>query len=262
MGLTIHYDISFKGGKVLLQKALEQIRQKCLDMPFKEVGEVETKEITKQAWQDFDRLQRKFTYPNNTEENLALRDKFLKDTYGLETWDFIMAGDMIPTTQVGLFLWPDGGCEDSSLKFLKRGNRYKCSAFCKTQYAEHFVRSHLLVVSLLDLVKSMKGFTVQVCDEGEYWKTRNIELLAKNINDYTTMIQGIFDSIPEELKGKGMEIESPITDSANYVKINGEIPVSGDEEPTPISDILNDRIKGHTSALFDEDTNEEEKGKR
>ena len=179
MGLTIHYTIRFKGGKSLLQKHLKQIRQKCLDMPFEEVGNVTVREITESAWRVFNDLQRWCIFPNNSEENLSKRDKILKDRFGLETWDFIEAqsyyfrnGEIIermdkPATRVGLSLWPDEGCESSDLNFLKRGNKYICSSFCKTQYAEHFVRSHLLVIALLDMVKEIGGFNVEV-HEGFY----------------------------------------------------------------------------------------------
>jgi len=238
MGLTIHYTIRFKGGKSLLQKHLKQIRQKCLDMPFKEVGDVTVREITESAWRVFNDLQRWCIFPNNSEENLSKRDKILKDRFGLETWDFIEAqsyyfrnGEIIermdkPATRVGLSLWPDEGCESSDLNFLKRGNKYICSSFCKTQYAEHFVRSHLLVIALLDMVKEIGGFNVEVHDEGGYWETRDVKVLAKEINASTAMIKSILGDLTEVLNknGEDIEIEAPISDSENYVKVDGEFP--------------------------------------
>lgn len=232
MGLTIHYHVTFKGNKFRLRQKLEELRQKCLDLPFQEVGEVETCNVTQEGWDTFYRLQEWCSYPKNTQENLAHRDQVLKDRFGLSTWDFIEAdsyfqrGKLVncigkPTTKVSLFLWPDEGCESADLNFFRRGSVYKCDSFCKTQYAEHFARSHLLVIAVLDMLKN-SGFIVDVNDEGEYWETRDLEVLAKNINESTAMIKAILGSLTNALddSGKGMTLEAPIETSENYMKVN------------------------------------------
>lgn len=218
MGLTIHYEVQFRGSKQALIAGLTAIREKCRDLPFEEVDEVEQKEITLGAircWQN---------HQSSPEHTVEQRDRDMA-LYGLDAWDIIEAINhddtpcLQPTFLIGLYLWPGKGCEDSSLRFYKRQRQqvWRCDAFCKTQYAEHFVRCHLLVVTLMDIVKATEGFTVQVSDEGEYWETRNIETLAENINASTAMIKGVLGSLQQSLPD-GATIEANISKSENYIK--------------------------------------------
>jgi hypothetical protein len=69
---------------------------------------------------------------------------------------------------------PSGARDDNWRHWLWQG-------FCKTQYAsavsdEHFVKCHLIVVSMLDEAKRI-GFDVTVYDDGLYWDTRSRETL-------------------------------------------------------------------------------------
>jgi len=215
MGLTINYDITFSGNRKDLQQKLEKIRQKCLDLPFYEVGEVETKKITQEAINVFHQLQAESFYPNNTTENLKRRDDILRARFNLDVWDFLAVNNK-PSIIVDLFLLAGTGCEGTSLIFVRRGNKYKCSGFTKTQYAEKFVGSHFLIIHLFDMIKEMEEFKVDVRDEGEYWETRDLRILAKNINDYTGMLK----SISGVLKDQDIQAESNIDKSENYIKIN------------------------------------------
>lgn len=230
MGLTIHYTIKHRGKKEQLKDKLEKIRQACLDLPFEEVGEVKVVKITKETWTAYKRLQQECNYPNNTDENLERRDRILEENFGVTTWQMIEAdhywrGTKLidctgkPTTLVGLYLWPGQGCESSTLNFYKRGNKYLCKSFCKTQYAEQFAKCHLLVIQLLDMLKA-EGFEVDVYDEGKYWETRDIKVLAKNINESTALIKAILGSLKSAAQQNGMVVEAPITECENYMKVD------------------------------------------
>ena len=109
---------------------------------------------------------------------------------------------------ISLYLWPGEGCESSELNFQKRKRKSVCSSFCKTQYAEQFVKCHLLVVQLLDMLKA-EGFEVDVSDEGHYWQTRDLKVLAKNINDYTSLISSVFAKIVADV---GLNSEDQMTE--------------------------------------------------
>ncbi len=230
MGLTINWTIEYKGNKEQLVKKLQQIRSKCLDLPFEQVREVKVAKITKDTWTTYNRLQQECSYPNNTDENLERRDGILEQNFGITTWEMIEADHywsgkkMIEcsgkqTTLVGLYLHPGKGCEDSSLNFYKRGNKYVCQSFCKTQYAEHFVRCHLLVIQLLDMLKQ-EGFEVNVSDAGEYWETRDLKVLGKNINESTAMLKSVFGGLQTAAKKNGMVLEASITECENYMKVD------------------------------------------
>lgn len=222
MGLTIHYTIRFDGTKDELVEALQSIRKRCLDLPFKEVTTVDLKEITDKAIKTWNHFQ------DNQAYSVKQRDRAIAH-YGLTAWDIITSiendakfeNSLLPCSMVSLELWTGEGCEGSNLAFHKRKRQkyWRCDSFCKTQYAEHFVRCHLLVIELLDIVKETKGFTLTyVNDEGEYWETRDIKVLAKSINEYTTMIKSIFGTLKENLP-EGMTLESGIEGSENYIKV-------------------------------------------
>ncbi len=66
------------------------------------------------------------------------------------------------------------------------------NGFCKTQYAstigeEHFLTCHRMVISLLDEARRI-GFDVTVHDEGQYWETRDAELLLSEVRRSNVII--------------------------------------------------------------------------
>ena len=162
MGLTIHYDVEFKGTQKLLVDKLNKIRNICLDLPFEEIGEVKVTKITQKHIDLYHSLREQYSYPNNSQENLAKRDRTLEkmgvtilQMIGLDNW----RKETKPTTLISLPIWPGEGCETCDLDFEKQGKKsiWKCNSFCKTQYADDFMRCHLLVIRFLDeLVK--EGF--------------------------------------------------------------------------------------------------------
>lgn len=234
MGLTIHYTIEFSGTRKELISKLDTIRNKCLDYPFAEVNDILSKKITKQHIDIFNWLQDQCYYPNNDFNNIKMRDLIL-EMIGTNTWEMITLGETIfdekdgkivsmrtvkrPTTLVSMNIYPGKGCENCNVQFEKRGKKWICEGFCKTQYAENFVQSHLLVISLLDMFVENK-FKVDVRDEGEYWETRDLKVLAENINDYTNLITGLGDMLINHFKNdKNFSIEMPIKECKNYMNV-------------------------------------------
>jgi len=221
MGLTIHYTIEFSGTTKQLQKKLEEFRRICIDFPFENVGErVNTVKITEEIIKIYERLSKKVNYPNNNKENLSMRDSILKEL-GTSTSQMVELGEGKPTTIVSLDLFPGEGCESMNLSFQRRDGIFVCSSFCKTQYAEEFVKCHLLIIKLLDLLKE-KGFEVEVVDEGGYWETRDLKVLAKNLNESTSSIMAIGGLIKSGAKQLGMTVESAVDDCENYMEVKSD----------------------------------------
>lgn len=229
MGLTIHYTVEFDGTTKQLQKKLEKIRQTCRDLPFEEVREVETVKITKDIIKIWNELQKALSYPNNTDENRTKRDEIMKGL-GVTTWRMVELGEWRkegnvswkverPTTMVSLYLWPGEGCESLEFNFQRINGKFVSKSCCKTQYAEQFVRCHLLVIQLLDMLKQ-DGFAVDVYDEGGYWETKDIKVLAKNINESTALIAGILGGLQSATKGKGIVVEAPIEKCKNIMRVD------------------------------------------
>ena len=197
MGLTIHYQLqSASRTPAQARQLVEQLRQKALDLPFKEVGEiVEVNGDTA----DFDKLGQ--DDPNR--------------------WMLVQAGQSVvrdgrhyritPTTVVAFSTLPGDGSEEANFglavypktveidgkKLRTNLGDWSWSSFCKTQYAsnpevggvENFLRSHLAVVKLLDAAAEI-GILKEVSDEGDYWQKRDIKALAAEVGDWNTMIAG------------------------------------------------------------------------
>ena len=197
MGLTIHYQLqSTSRSPKKARQLLDQLRQKALDLPFKEVGEII--EVSGDT-ADFDKL----------------------DRDDPKRWLLIQAGQYIerderhyrvtPQRVIAFSTWPGEGSEPANFglavytktievdgKKLRTGlGDWSWGSFCKTQYAsnpecggvENFLRCHLAVVKLLDHAKSL-GILKDVNDEGDYWQKRDIKALAQEVGDWNTMIAG------------------------------------------------------------------------
>jgi len=214
MGLTIHYTVEFEGTKEELVKKLETFRNFCLDLPFTEVSEVSSIDITQKHIEVFNRLRSQFAYPNNSLQNLAKRDAVMSKM-GVTTLQMLEAEDWVtektetgrktyrselkPATLISFKLWAGEGCETTEFNFKLKDNKWICRSFTKTQYATEFVKCHLLVIRALEYLKD-NGFQVNVSDEGGYWETKDLKVLAKNLNEYTSALLSISEQMKEICK--------------------------------------------------------------
>ena len=221
MGLTINYEIKFQGTQKQLVSKLTKIRSACLDKPFEKVSEIKSIIITKKMIDEYNFWQNYCTYPNNTTENLEKRNKAL-EALGVNIGLIVnlnVNNKLKAKTQIVIFnVWAGKGCEDTELYFVKNktNDKWYAGSFCKTQYAEHFIRCHLLVIDVLDMLKE-KGFDVNVRDEGEYWETRDLKILAKSLNEYTGILLSISDTLKKQMKGTNYTVDCEIDKSQNII---------------------------------------------
>jgi hypothetical protein len=197
MGLTIHYDLHSQArSNEDARLVIGQLRQKALDLPFKEVSEIVEREGDAANFQ-------------------------MADSEDPNRWLLIQAANhlvdedrhynVLPTRVIAFSTSPGDGCEEANFglaaypktievngKKLRTGlTGWSWSSFCKTQYAsnpavggvENFLRCHLTVVKLLDAAADL-GILKNVSDEGGYWNDRNIQALVTEIGDWNTMIAG------------------------------------------------------------------------
>ena len=223
MGLTINYDISFKGTAEELLEKIETIRQKCLDLPFEQVTKIEHILYGEKEYKCYRDIENRLMYPNNTKDNMQKASN-LYNSMGIDR-EVLINYDVYhkskkfrPFSFVKWGVWAGKGCEGTDFNFFKKKTWWKCHSFTKTQYAEQFVKCHLLVIKVLDFFKE-QGFVVKVDDEGHYWEKRDFDTLSKEINDYTTMIKSLFGDFSVAAKKEGMTVESPIIEAENYIII-------------------------------------------
>ena len=191
MGLTIHYSLqSASRTPAKARQLVEQLRQKALDLPFKEVGEI-------------------------VEVNGDTADLDKLDCDDPNRWLLIQAGQYVirdgrhiritPTQVIAFSTLPGDGSEEANFglavypktievdgkKLRTNLGHWSWSSFCKTQYAsnpdvggvENFLRCHLAVVELLDAAAEV-GILKEVRDEGDYWEKRDIKALAAEVGDW------------------------------------------------------------------------------
>jgi len=224
MGLTINYKAKYQGSQKELVDKLAKIHSQCMDKPFEEVSEIKSVIITKKIIDTYNFWDDYCTYPNNTSENLKKRNKALEElgvNIGLVI-SLYLDSKLKPKTQVVMFnVWPGKGCEDVELYFVKNrtNDKWYAHSFCKTQYAKHFVRCHLLVMDLFDMLKE-NGFEVSVDDEGHYWETRSLDILAKNLNDYTGLLLAVSGALKKQLENTEMIVDCEIDKSQNMMTVN------------------------------------------
>jgi len=204
MGITIHWELEAPPGKPEAVAAkLESVRRACLKFPFKEVGKVEhipprtCKAVSKRKKRKDDLYWAVFCARKYVPTGRGYRDVKPLEVVRLP----LLAGEECDTTDLVLARYP------GEVGWSGQGNT-------KTQYATHFVESHLLVIAALDACKAA-GILKEVEDEGGFWKTRDLKELAKNLNATTALIQRVLGS----LKSSGWDVTSPIEESQNIMRV-------------------------------------------
>jgi len=253
MGLTIHYKLSLPEKTLLpeVRQKLGALRQCCLDLPFKEVGEL--MEFKGEECK-FERLPRE--HPQRW--FLCQADTFVNFKYGRGGKPVPVEGfengtysrSVCPQQIVGFSTWPGAGCEEANVGLsrfpktvviankwtgkqhrlpVKHGGSFFWSSFCKTQYAnspecggiENFLRCHLSVVAMLDAAKKI-GFAVECNDEGAYWQKRDLKALVKEIGQWDAFIAAFGGALKDATEETGLTIEAPITERKDFEQLEAQ----------------------------------------
>lgn len=263
MGLTIHYQLSLPGNasREEVRHKLDVLRRTCLDLPFKELGEiVELKgnecDFTKRDRDDPLRwmlvqaqTDLSFIYTDDGKPRKAQKGD--KNVYA----HFFPAEHLI-----GFSAWPGPGCEQANIglcQFQKtvaipyrigtqpgkfgpqdvlsetKKTRLELSdgawswhSFCKTQYAnehclENFLRCHLTVIAMLDAARKL-GFAVEVKDEGQYWEKRDVRDLAKQVGDWDAFLAAFAGALKDSNEDPNLRLEAPITERKDFEQLEAK----------------------------------------
>ena len=197
MGLTIHYQLqSASRSPSEARQLVEHLRQKALDLPFKEVDEIV--EVSGDD-ADFDKLNQ-----GDPHSWLLIQASQCVERGGRHhriTPIHVIAFSTFPAdgsepANFGLAMYPKT-IEVDGKKLRTSLGDWSWSSFCKTQYAsnpelggiENFLRAHLAIVKLLDAAAEI-GILKEVSDEGDFWEKRDLKALVTEIGDWNTMIAG------------------------------------------------------------------------
>ena len=200
MGLTIHFELGCSGSAGDVKHKLEEVRNQVEDLPIEEVSP-----LVELDWAD-----------ESQDTNEALR--WLKVQYERdEPIDEHTTKRVPPAEGYGFVIYVGEGCESLNIALTRLHDEEMWSgrAFCKTQYAREFLKCHLLVIAVLDLCKA-EGILKSVNDEGGYWETRDINVLAKSINESSALLADFSKFLKNSLP-KDLPIKAEIDECQNYV---------------------------------------------
>ena len=165
MGLTIHYDISFKGTAKELKKALNSLGNIAKELGFAEVQ----KDVHVINFRDSD--------PHTDSDYLQAKDQL---EFYLRFFD--KAKDIKKCNGITKHIWFGEGCESTCFDLIREGTKREWTGkgFTKTHYAENFTKAHISVCALLRAAEKL-GFGCKVSDEGDFYETNDLTRLLDNL---------------------------------------------------------------------------------
>ena len=224
MGLTLHYTLkSDQQDTAQVRELVGKLRNRALDLPFAEVGEII--ELSGVGC-DFEQCDR-----NNPQRWLLIQAGRFVDQ-GHNSWS------VKPSHVIAFTTLPGDGCEPANIGLCQYPTTIKVtdpvrpdrkrtlathlpgwswSSFCKTQYAsnpdcggvENFLRCHLSVIALLDHAKQL-GLLDEVGDEGDFWQKRDVKALAQTVGQWNRLIAGFVGTLKDQFG------EKFVSEIANY----------------------------------------------
>ena len=242
MGLTIHYQLATAGNEAHSRKLVQQLREAALDLPFQRVGD-----ITEFRGGQCDWNQRAKDDPHRwlliqATSHIALPVKPWEKRQGITR-----EMDVAPLQVIVFVTGPGDGCEPANFglcrfpsevshpefgKLQTKLKGWSWSSFCKTHYASdprcgglpNFLRCHLGVVALLDEAKKL-GFLRKVSDEGEFWETRSLERLTKEVGEQSAMLASFLGALKDAVGQASdgvVRLEAPIAGYPNFEHLEAE----------------------------------------
>ena len=213
MGLTIHYSLkSDQQEAAQVRELVGKLRQRALDLPFSEVGEIVE---LPGADCDFEQGGR-----DNPHRWLLIQAGRFVD-HGRSSWrvqpNHVIAftalpGDGCEPANIGLCRYPatikvtDPQRPDRKRTLATHLEGWSWSSCCKTQYASNpdcggvtnFLRCHLSVIAMLDQAKKL-GILEEVCDEGSFWEKRDAQALTRTVGEWNQLIAGFIGTLRDQL---------------------------------------------------------------
>jgi hypothetical protein len=229
MGLTIHYQLAATGDEAQVRKLVQQLRQAALDLPFQHVGEIAEFRGDQCDWK-----QRPDDDPYRWLLIQASAHIALPVSPSEKRQGVTRQLDVQPLNIIAFETEPGDGCEQANFglcRFPSHLDGWSWHSFCKTHYASdprcgglpNFLRCHLGVVSLLDEAKRL-GCLASVSDEGDFWETRSLERLTKEIGEQSAMLAGFLGALKDAMgqaPGAGT-VEAPIAAYPNFEHLEAE----------------------------------------
>jgi hypothetical protein len=124
----------------------------------------------------------------------------------------------------GFLVRPGAGAETARFTVRWEDGAWRGSDSPKTQYASlpqnggnaNFLKVHLLLIDILDTGHQL-GIVTQVSDDGNYYETRNQDMLLQNLYLNQAAVAQLVGMLKDNFERD--QIESPITAHPNFEKL-------------------------------------------
>lgn len=222
MGLTITYHFEFRGSRSDLVRRLASLRTRTLDLPIRSVSDVVEVE---RAANPFDRGNGRTRFEERQLDLAMLFARLDEAGAALSPGAFERQLDRITRAGNGLSVVVDvgEGCESFHVLLgrIGMGRVWRGVRFTKTQYALQFVDAHLLVVRMLDHCREALGLR-RVKDDGGFWETRDLAVLARNQNLSTAMLDGVTVEVRATGPRSGLRVEAAVDRCLNRMRVESD----------------------------------------
>jgi len=233
MGITIHYNTEFRGGKKALMAKLNEISDFARILGFKKTGTIYEVDYAT----DFN-TRDKYTPLVKNEETGKMEidgsyqwakiqaeprtgyidgnESFEVQMKQREAIDKIL-NQMHKKNGFILSLWWGDGCEATNLCFIRtgKGKIWKGNSFTKTQYAKKFIEAHTSVCTLLKAAEKL-GLINEVSDEGDYYETGDITQLTDASEENLKLIEAMMGKLTkrfgDNVQGEGLNATKILKD--------------------------------------------------
>ena len=242
MGLTIHYELAATGDDEHARTLIDQLRQAALDLPFQHVGE-----IVEFTGRQCDYNKRADDDPSRWLLIQAGTFIALPVTPAEQLRGVRRDLEVVPQQIIAFETEPGDGCEQANFGLCRFPSHlshpqlgmvetkltgWSWRSFCKTHYASdprlgglpNFLRCHLGVVAVLDEAQRL-GVLANVDDEGDFWDTRSLDRLSKEIGEQSAMLAGLLGMLKDaaaQAPGGAGSIDAPIADYPNFEHLEAE----------------------------------------
>lgn len=227
MGLTIHWNWQGPKSRDEARTAIEQLRQRALDLPFEAVSEVvnlQGDDATFHHCAEEDAFGWLKTQARHTVWNRSYTTGW--DCMPLEiiAFEILVASGSEPMNVI-LATYPKTIMiedERTGRQMRLRTDRHGWSGrgFTKTQYASdpqcggipNFLRAHLSVCRMLEHATDI-GLIVEVSDESQFYEKRDIQSLVETVGQWNQQIAA-FVGVMMDISGRS--VEGPIRSYPNF----------------------------------------------
>ena len=254
MGLTIHYGLKLSADKTMTEakEMVEALRQKCLDMPFSEVGELQVLKGNECDWNKVGNEDSNRWMLIQSQTYVEYQDGYrgiIQPTNGDRSFGKSHMG-VSPKTIIAFSVWPGEGCEEANIgvclypktimvesRYTNKNYRLKVpnstshswESFCKTQYASNpecggisnFLSCHLMVINMLDKAKEL-GFEVNCSDEGGFYEGRDVEKLTNEIAEWNEYIASFGGQLKDIFEESEFQVSAQITKYPNFEHLEAD----------------------------------------